>query len=166
MRLNVRTDDRGRLVATVSSRTGPRIAGTAVGAGTGVLGAVLVVSSLSGVGRWWVVPMGLAMVLASSAIVALANRIDRWVFDGGSRRVERHRAALVPLEPAAWLLDDVLEVQVETAPDTEGDAFPILSMRLRSGERVAMFGDWVPTDRLEPMGMAAARINEFLGALR
>ena len=166
MGLQVQTDDRGRLVATVSSRPATRVAGTAVGAGAGALGAALVLSSMSAVGRWWLVPVGILVLAAGGLLLVAANRVDRWVFDGGGRRVERYRAALVPLEPTTWPLDDVLEVSVEVWPDADGDAWPSLTMRLRSGERIPMFGHAASPDVLQPAGGAAATINAFLGTWR
>lgn len=166
MRLNVQTDDRGRLVATVSSRPATRIAGSAVGACAGALGALLVMSAMSAVGRWWLVPVGLAALGTGGLVLVVANRVDRWIFDGGGRRVERHRAALVPLEPTSWPLDDVLEIRLETRPDAAGDVYPNLTMRLRSGEQIPMFGELAAMGSLEPAGGAVAAINEFLGAWR
>lgn len=165
MRLQLRTDERGRLVATLSSRPRMRIAGSAVGTGVGALGALLVLSSMSAVGRWWLVPAGFAVLAGGGLLLMVANRVDQWVFDGGGRRVERHRAALVPFEPVVWSLDDVLDVLVKTSPDDQGDVYPRLVMRLRSGAQVPMFSDYVP-GAVEPAGGAAAVINEFIGTCR
>src|SRR5690606_5580573 len=135
---------------------GTRIAGSAVGTAAGAAGALLILSSMSAVGRWWLVPAGLAVLAGGGLLLVIANRVDQWVFDGGGRRVERRRIALVPFEPVVWPLDDVLDVLVKTAPDDSGDVYPCLVMRLRSGAQIPMFGENVPPDAMAPAGGAAA----------
>lgn len=166
MRLNIRSDGRGRMVATLSSRTGARILVTTAGALVGGLGAGFVFGSVALPSGMLPILVGIAGAFVGLAFVVHVNRVDRWVFDGVCGRVERHRIPLVPLEPEAWPLDEVLDVTVGQEPDEHGDVYPSLLLRFRSGRTVPLFDGFVPAGSVEPAGAAASRINEFLSAWR
>jgi hypothetical protein len=166
MRLYLRTDRRGRLVATLSSRAGTRILVTTAGALFGGLGAGFVFGSVALPSGALPTLLGIIGALCGLAFVYHVNRVDRWVFDAACGRVERHRIPLVPLEPRSWPLDQILEVAVNQDPDENGDVFPNLVLRFRSGQILPLFDGYVPPGSVQPAGEAAHRINEFLGEWR
>jgi hypothetical protein len=115
---------------------------------------------------WFMLPIGFVFIAIGLAAALIANRVDTWLFDHTMGRIVHRWSIGLPIRRRAFLLSNVIGIEVEAKRDDEGAVFPKLMLRLRLGVSEAMYGGVTPQGSPDRAEAAAAEINRYLDAWR